>query len=199
MVIFGASGHAKVIIDCLEASNFVLKGIFDDDETKKELLGYKVFGSYDIAILPKEKLVIAIGNNQIRERLSKLIKHIFGVIKHPTALIHNNVLIEEGSVIFHYAIIQSSAKIGKHVIVNTKSSIDHDCIISDFVHIAPNATLCGGVTVGEGTLIGAGSVIIPNVKIGKWAIIGAGSVIIEDVPDFAVVVGNPGKIKRYNK
>lgn len=77
---------------------------------------------------------------------------------------------------------------------NTNASIDHDCHINDFVHISPNATVSGGVTVDEGTHIGAGATIIPSIKIGKWAKIGAGSIIIRDVPNYATVVGNPGRV-----
>ena len=79
-------------------------------------------------------------------------------------------------------------------IINTKASIDHDCIIEDFVHISPGAILCGNVQVGELSWIGAGSVIIQGIKIGKNVIIGAGTVVIHDVPDNVTIVGNPGKI-----
>lgn len=199
MLLYGASGHAKVIIDCLEASKILIDGIFDDDISKNRILDYNVLGKYDNLLLKDIEIIIAIGNNQIRKRLSEKIKHKFGKTIHPSATIQRNVLISEGSVIFHHAILQSSTKIGSHVIINTKASIDHDCIINNFVHIAPNATLCGGITIGEGALIGAGAVIIPNLKIGKWATIGAGAVVINDVPDNAVVLGNPAIIKKYNK
>jgi acetyltransferase EpsM len=86
----------------------------------------------------------------------------------------------------------------KHVIINTAASVDHDCKIADLVHISPNSTLCGNVKVGFGSHIGAGSVINPNITIGKWCIIGSGAVIIRDIPDYAIVVGNPGKIIKYN-
>jgi len=66
------------------------------------------------------------------------------------------------------------------------------------VHISPNASLAGDVYIGEGTHIGIGAVIIQGLKVGKWVTIGAGAVVINDIPDFAVVVGNPGKIKKYN-
>ena len=96
--------------------------------------------------------------------------------------------------------MQSSVKIGKHVIINTAASIDHDCIVEDFAHVSPNATLSGNVKVGEGSHIGAGAVIIPNITIGKWAMIGAGSDVTKNVPDYSVVVGNPArKIKTLNK
>ena len=91
-------------------------------------------------------------------------------------------------------VLQSGTKIGKHCIINTKASIDHDCIIDDFVHISPSVTLCGNIVVGEGTHVGAAATIIPNIKIGKWCVIGAGAVITKDVPDHSLVVGVPGKI-----
>ena len=94
-------------------------------------------------------------------------------------------------------VVNSGTKIGKHCIINSAAVVEHDYVIDDFVHVSPNATLTGGVEVGEGTYIGAAAVVIPNITIGKWVTIGA--VIINDVPDYAVVVGNPGKIINYNK
>ena len=78
--------------------------------------------------------------------------------------------------------------------MNTGASIDHECILGDYVHVSPHATLCGDVQVGEGSWIGAGAVVIPGVRIGKWCVIGAGSVVLHDVPDGVVAVGNPCKI-----
>jgi acetyltransferase EpsM len=95
--------------------------------------------------------------------------------------------------------VNSSTTIGAHCILNTNSSIDHDCILDNYVHISPNATLCGGISIGEGTHIGAGAVVIPGIKIGKWCTIGAGSVIINNIPDYSTVVGNPGKIIKQIK
>ena len=92
------------------------------------------------------------------------------------------------------SIVQASSIIGHHSILNTKSSIDHDCKIYDFVHISPGATLCGNVEIGTGTHVGAGATIIPNIKVGKWCIIGAGAVITKNIPDYSLVVGVPGKI-----
>ena len=70
----------------------------------------------------------------------------------------------------------------------------HDCKLDSFVHISPNAAICGGVKIGEGTQVGAGAVIIPNLNIGKWCKIGAGAVVVRNVPDGATVVGNPGRM-----
>ncbi|MGM1056644.1 MAG: hypothetical protein ACQEWG_12215 [Bacteroidota bacterium] len=77
--------------------------------------------------------------------------------------------------------------------------MEYDCENGDFVHISPNAALTGWVRIGEGSHIGIGAVVIPGIKIGRWTIIGAGAVIIKNIPDFATVVGNPGKIIRYTE
>lgn len=100
----------------------------------------------------------------------------------------------EGTVVFHHAVIQASAIIGRHCIVNTSSSTDHDCTLEDFVHISPHATLSGNVMVGEGTHIGAGATVIPGITVGKWCVIGAGAVVTEDIPDYATAVGVPARI-----
>ncbi|MCB9211121.1 MAG: acetyltransferase [Ignavibacteriales bacterium] len=200
MLLYGASGHAKVVIDCLESQNINITAIFDDDLNKKALLSYDVIGKYSEHLFPDDEIIISIGDNGIRKKVSEVIKHKFGNARHISASVSKNVNIGLGTVIFHKSILQSSVQVGKHVIINTAASIDHDCIIEDFVHISPNATLCGNVSVGEGTHIGAGAVIIPNIKIGKWAMVGAGSIVTKDVPDYSVVVGNPArKIKTINK
>lgn len=193
MLLYGATGHARVIIDCLESNQIPINGIFDDDISKKELLEYKVIGNYNPALFKDEELIISIGENEIRKKISEHVSHKFGKVVHKSATISKYSQISEGTVVFHKSIIQNSVIIGRHVIINTSASIDHDCIIEDFAHISPNATLCGGVKVGEGTQIGAGSVVIQNINIGKWCTIGAGAVVIKDIPDYSVVVGNPGR------
>jgi len=198
MLIYGASGHCKVIIDCLESQGKSIVGIFDDDLIKSKLLNYEVIGKYDAQKFEDEELIISIGDNKTRKSVSKLIKHKFGVAIHKSAIVSKNVFVDEGTVIIHNAVVQSSAVVGKHVIINTSASVDHDCILENFVHISPNATLCGNVKVGEGTQIGAGAVVIPSISIGKWSIIGAGAVVTKDVPDNVIVVGNPARIVKKN-
>lgn len=88
----------------------------------------------------------------------------FGKAFHPSAVISEESEINEGTVVMQGAIIQSDVRLGKHCIINTGASVDHECVIDDYVHISPHCTLCGNVQVGEGTWIGAGSTIIPGVK-----------------------------------
>lgn len=197
MLLYGASGHAKVLIDALKCNNEEIELLFDDDRDVTDLLNYKV-DSYDKNKYAEKELIVAIGNNRIRKKIVSIIKHRFGIIKCKFAIVSESSFIGEGSVILHGAIIQPFTQIGKHVIINTNSSVDHDCIINDFVHIAPGVAIAGGVSVGEGTLIGVGASVVPNVKIGNWCTIGAGSVVVNDLPDMAVAVGNPARIIKYN-
>lgn len=194
MLLYGASGHAKVIISCLRANEVSVVGIFDDDLSKKELKQTSVVGNYHPDYEPEEQLIISIGANHIRQKVAAFIQHRFGKAIHPSALIDNSVKVGEGSVVFHNAVLQADVQIGKHVIINTSASIDHECLIEGFVHIAPGAILCGNVRVGVGTLIGAGTIVTPNLQIGKSCLIAAGSVITKNIPDFAIVRGNPARV-----
>jgi len=199
MYLYGASGHAKVIIDILKSNGQIIQGIFDDNLSIKSLMNYPVIGLYDPSIVIDDQIIISIGSNELRQKVSKKIFSDFGTSIHKSAIVSDFSTVSIGSVVMHNAVVQPEVNVGKHVIINTSAVVEHDCVISDFVHISPNATICGNVFVGEGTHIGAGAVVIQGVKIGKWSIIGAGSVIIQDVPDNVVIVGNPGRIVKTNQ
>lgn len=190
ILLYGASGHGKVVIEILEAIGKKVDYVVDDNPEIKELLGYDVrqnTGVYDESI-------ISIGSPETRKKLSETInvKSYFTAI-HPSSIVSPRAVIGEGTVIMQGSIVQTCCEIGKHCIINTGASIDHDCKISDFVHVAPHATLCGGVKVGEGSWIGAGAVVKQYISVGKNCMIGARSVVLHDVPDGATVVGVPGK------
>ena len=195
-LLYGGSGHAKVIVECIHAKHGNVVGVFDDNPDSKGMNSIPFLGEYDEGN-HKYPLIISIGDNKVRETIAGEVKDFFGTIYHPSSCISPTVKIGEGSVVFHNVILQVDCLVGKHVILNSGASIDHECIIGDFVHISPQATLCGNVSIGEGTQIGAGATILPGIKVGAWATIGAGAVIIRDVPDYAIVVGNPGRIIRY--
>lgn len=198
--IFGCSGHARVIIDILLLMNDEIVSIFDDKPINSELLGFPVFDYNKVDFLnPDNNLIIAVGDNFTRKKLSKRWKGQYKIAIHPKAIVSSFSTINDGTVVMANAIVNSGARIGKHVIINSGALIEHDCVIKDFVHISPMASLAGNVLVGEGTQIGINATVKQGINIGKWATIGAGSVIIKDVPDYAVVVGNPGKIIRYNQ
>lgn len=195
--LYGASGHGKVIMDIAEAIGLSVDFFVDDDESISEFNGVQVIRKLDFYPIQG---VLAIGNNESRKSLAfEISEAVYPHVIHPRANVSNKVEIGEGTLVMAGATINAGVCIGSHVIVNTNSSIDHDCEISDFVHVSPNAALSGNVFVGEGTHVGIGASIIQGIKIGKWATLGAGAVIIKDVPDYAVVVGNPGRIIKYNR
>jgi len=203
ILMYGASGHSKVVSSIFESMGFVIEGIFDDYSGEKDIIKlnskYNIIKGYDKNYKPNIPLLISIGDNKVRALISKKIEHVYSKAIHTSSIIDNINCIGDGTAVFHHATIQRDVLIGRHCIVNTNASIDHDCTIQDFVHISPSATLCGNVSVGEGSHIGASATVIPNIKIGKWCIIGAGAIITKDIPDFSLVVGVPGKIIKILK
>lgn len=194
MLIYGAGGHAKVIISILKANGHIIKAVFDDDILKSNIADLPVSGRYNPDLFVDEKLIIAVGDNHSRRTLSEKIAHKFLKATHPSAVIDQSVTIGEGCCIMQNAVVQADAAIGIHVIINTASSVDHDCRIGDFVHIAPGAVLGGNVTIGENTLIGMGSIVVPGITIGKNCLISAGSVVTKNIKDGMIVRGNPARI-----
>lgn len=189
MILYGASGHGKVIIEILEANGVKVDYVVDDNPGITELLGYEVrrnTGKYDEAI-------ISIGSAQVRKMLvESLDVKTYPIAIHPSAIVSPRAKLGEGTVVMHGAIVQTCVEAGKHCIINTGASVDHDCKLGDYVHIAPQATLSGAVEVGDGSWIGAGAVVKQCIKIGSNCMIGAGAVVVKDVPDGVTVVGIPG-------
>lgn len=195
MYLYGASGHAKVIIEILEAGGITVDGLLDDNVQLQQLWEYKVFRPDLFDQYEGNEFVISIGSNKIRQQIAGRLPVHYGKAVHPKAIISRRAAVGDGTVIMGGVTVNADTVIGKHCILNTNASVDHDCRLGDFVHISPNVAVCGGVTIGEGSHIGAGAVIIPGVKIGHWAVIGAGCVVIRNVEDGQVVVGNPGHHK----
>jgi len=156
--LYGASGHAKVVVDILKSSNnYLIHGFFDDNKLMKDFQGIKFLGKLEEwNVTNKDKILITIGDNLIRKKITDSVKMAFFKAIHKSAIVSSSSNIEEGTVVMANTIINSESNIGKHCIINTASVIEHDCIIENFVHISPNATLAGNVKVGEGTHIGTG-------------------------------------------
>lgn len=200
VIIIGGGGHAKVLIDTLLLNNINILGIADADLSQKgnSLLGITVIGGDDAVFkhgFKKIQLVNGIGSVGLlikRQRVFDKFKDkgfTFTSVIHPSAVVASDAEICEGAQIMAGAIIQPGSRIGRNTIVNTKASVDHDCIIGDHVHIAPGVTLSGGVTVGAGTHIGTGATVIHGVCIGRGSVVGAGTLVLRDVPDGVTFVG----------
>ena len=201
VVILGANGQAKVIADIVKKSNDEVVGFLDDN---KEIQGNmifdnkKVLGTIRDEDIKKYKdcyFIIGIGSNQIRKNISEKYQNLkWYTAIHPNAIIANEVKIGEGTVIMAGAVINTGTKIGRHCIVNTSSSLDHDNILEDYVHISPGAHLAGTVKICERTWICAGVTIINNITIAENNIIGAGATVIKDINDIdSTYVGIPAE------
>ncbi|MNO83440.1 putative acetyltransferase EpsM [compost metagenome] len=203
-IIFGAGGHAKVVLDMLRANGDRILGVMDDRLESKEWNGLKVLGN--LKSLEKEEnpnigalFIIAIGQNESRKKVADFLEGKgakFGTVIHPSAIVGSNCSIGAGTVIMPNAVINADTAIGRHVIINTSSSVDHDCLIHDFAHISPGAHLAGGVSVGTGAHVGIGANVIPGIKIGNETVVGAGAAVINDLPDRVTAVGVPAVIKK---
>ena len=194
--VFGYGGHSKAIIEIARLNEYTIHTIHDQDENKLR----EAHGPYNVSnTIPKKishYFFIAVGNNYQRFELCNQVNALkYPLLIHPKAIVSKSVKIREGTVIMPGAIIQPGVEIGKHCIINSGAVIEHDCIIEDFVHIAPNSSLAGGVKVGKGTLIGIGSSVIPNIEIGSWTTIGAGSVVVSNIESNVTAFGIPCKVK----
>jgi sugar O-acyltransferase (sialic acid O-acetyltransferase NeuD family) len=205
--VFGASGHAKVVIDIIERQGeYAVAFLIDDDLSLKgkEIYGYPVRGGKDDLQRLRETEgvsagIVAIGSNGARARVARwLTENGFRLVSavHPSAQLARGVTIGAGTVVMAGAVINSDCAIGDNVIVNTRASVDHDCTIGNGVHLAPGVTLCGTVRVGEGTFVCAGATVIPNLTVGCNVTIGAGATVIRDAPEGVTLVGSPARIVR---
>jgi sugar O-acyltransferase (sialic acid O-acetyltransferase NeuD family) len=197
--VYGAGGHAQVVIDVLRARGIDVRHQYNDSPANQHpasrsvLPGIRIVGPDRFPRLDVP-LVLAVGINGERAELAQVLDADFGTAVHPTAIVAPTVRIGEGTVVLHGAMLQPHATLGRHVLINTGASVDHDCVIGDYAHISPQVALSGHVTVGEGTHVGVGAVVIPKVSIGRWCKVGAGTVVIQDVPDHCTVVGNPARV-----
>jgi sugar O-acyltransferase (sialic acid O-acetyltransferase NeuD family) len=204
LFVFGASGHAKVIVDIIEQQGIYRVGFILDDNPElwdREFYGYRVAGGRDVLLSRGKNSglsrgIVAIGSNRARASVAGwLVQNGFQLasVIHPGAAISRGVSIAAGTVVMAGAVINADTTIGDNVIINTGATIDHDCTVGNCVHIAPGATLCGTVTVGDGTFICAGAIVIPNLHIGASVVVGAGATVVRNVPDNVMVVGTPAR------
>lgn len=194
VVIIGASGHGKVIADTVLKSGDKVVGFLDDGfEKGTQIVGFSVLGkTEDYKNYADCEFVIAIGDSYIREKIANELPVKWYTAIHPTAVISSiDVEIGEGTVVMANAVINSSAKIGKHCIINTGAIVEHDNVLEDYVHLSPNVVLSGIVKVGKSTHIGAGSCTKQVLNIASDCVFGAGSVIVKDITESGTYAGVP--------
>ena len=208
IVIFGASGHGSVVLDCIEQeAKYKVVGFIDSFKKKgTEINGYTVLGSeHDLPLLiSKHQIfggIVAIGDNWTRnlvvDRILKIVPEFnFVSAVHSNAQIGKDVQIGKGSVVMPGVTINANAIIGNHCILNTNSSLDHDGFMNNYSSLAPNVCVGGNFILGRGSAICLGTNIIENITVGEYSIIGAGSLLVGNVSSCLVVYGAPAKIVR---
>lgn len=211
IVVFGASGHAKVVIDIIEKeSKYRIVGIFDPKfEKGMTFLGYPILGSENdlpgvIQNFPEIFGVVAIGDNWLRKKVVEKVQSVncslsFISCVHPSASIGKEVVVGKGTMVMPGVVINAGTTIGDFSILNSISSIDHDCNIGNYVSIAPGVIIGGNVLIGDSAIISLGAKVIHGRKIGKHALVGAGAVVLKDIEDYTVAYGIPAKKIRERK
>ncbi|EGR1581859.1 acetyltransferase [Vibrio parahaemolyticus] len=204
--ILGASGHGKVVAEIAELNGYTNIEFFDDRWPElQNVEHWPVKGNSETLLKVASHFnltVIAIGNNEVRLEKQKLLSIAgakFSVLEHPRATISRHSQLGVGTVVMAGAVINPFVKVGKACIINTASTIDHDCSLADGVHVSPGCNLAGGVTVGEGTWLGIGSQVKQLISIGAGVIVGAGATVVNRVPDFQTVVGTPAQLVNKSK
>lgn len=208
IIIFGASGHGSVVLDCIEKEGkYRFVGFIDSFQEKgTELNGYKVLGTeHDLPeLIDTYEIsggIVAIGDNWVRKLVVDRISNIvpdFNYIKvvHPAAEIGKGVQLGRGSIVMPGVTINANAVIGQHCILNTNSSLDHDGYMNHFSSLAPNVCIGGNFILGRGAAICLGSNIIENITVGSYSVVGAGSLVVGNVDSHVLVYGAPAKMIR---
>jgi UDP-perosamine 4-acetyltransferase len=205
-VILGGGGHARVVIDALQASNAACPvAVLDADRSLwgTDLLGVPIVGGDERlpALLSQGLETFVVGVGGVGDNSPRRALFMFGlkhglrplIVRHPAAVCSAAARIGEGSVLFAASVVNAGAVIGRNVIVNTGAIVEHDCVLGDHAHVATGARLASTVHVGEAAHIGAGATVRQRLRIGEGAVVGAGAVVVKDVEPWTVVIGVPAR------
>lgn len=210
LIVWGASGHAKVVADLSRLVGWEIVGFLDDIAVSRRgeaFFGSTVLGTLDHVLEGGRKYIdvqiaLGVGENEARLRVARLLADAgFGCVTliHPNATIAVSAQMNEGIVVAAGGHVGPDVLMGRAALVNTGAVVDHDCILGDGCHIAPHATLGGAVSIGVRTFVGANATVLPRLKIGSDTIVGAGSVVTRDLPDGVVAVGGPARVLRSSQ
>ena len=197
IVIIGASGHGKLAADIALKCGYTDIVFLDDNISIKNCGRHSVVGSNDRVEDIHGDVIVAIGNSAARRRIQESIEEErLAVLIHPDAVVAEDVTIGSGTVVMAGTVINPGSMIGRGCIINTCASVDHDCKLGDYVHVAVGAHLAGSVEVGDETWIGAGATVSNNIEICGRCMIGAGAVVVKDIEEAATYLGVPARQKQ---
>jgi sugar O-acyltransferase (sialic acid O-acetyltransferase NeuD family) len=209
-IMWGASGHAKVLYELILSQHGDVVALFDNQpDCKSPLPGIPVFiGRQGFEswfcnnhLLTPVAGIAAIGGDRGRDRVDYLELFRSRGLKtpsliHATAYVSDNSMVEDNCQLLAFAMLGVESVLGEATILNTRASVDHECVLGKGVHVAPGAVLCGCIHIGDYSFIGAGAVVLPRITIGSNVIVGAGSVVTRNLPDNIIAYGIPAKIVR---
>ncbi|MDX2009469.1 MAG: acetyltransferase [Myxococcaceae bacterium] len=197
--IYGAKGHGKVIAEMVLECGDEVGGFLDDGvPAGTPVLSSVVLGGFDaLARLPRGSWVaLGIGANRVRERIAqRLVDAGFrlATVVHPSAVISPSATVGEGTVVMALAVVSAEARVGRGVILNTRSVTEHECVVDDFAHLSPGATLGGQARIGKRTHVGLNASVIHLGTVGDDVTVGAGACVVRPVDSNLTVVGVPAR------
>ena len=205
VLLWGATGQAKVLRECLGHSGHLVVAVADNDPEVTApwpgvtlLRGWSECEGWLAARRSSPAFCVAVGGGRGGDRLAlheRLEQHGLTALTvvHPTAFVAADAQLGPGSQVLAQSAVGTEAVLGRSCIVNTGAVVEHECVLDAGVHVGPGARLAGLVRVGQRVFLGAGAIVLPRVTIGADAVVGAGAVVLEDVAAGAVVVGNPAR------
>jgi len=205
LVVIGAGGHAKVVVDAAERSDRNLYGLLDVDASRhgEPFLTTAIRGGDEL--LPRLKnegvthFIVGIGS--VGNPVARMRAFAAGiaaglepaVVIHPSAVVAASAQIGGGTLVAAGAVVNPSVRVGRNVIVNTQALVEHDAEVGSHAHLAPGCRVLGGCEIGDRSHIGAGAIVLQGVRVGSDVMVAAGAVVLGDVPDGATVMGVPAK------
>jgi sugar O-acyltransferase (sialic acid O-acetyltransferase NeuD family) len=204
IVLFGGSEHARVVIDIARRAGREVVAVVDDDRGKGGFAGVALLHDAEEAARrhPGAGWCVSIGDNFTRaavvERLQATIPALrfAAPLVHPAATVAEDAAIGDGTVVMAGVVINPGTAVGRHCIVNTGASLDHDNVLDDFCSVAPGVVTGGQVCIGRGSAVCIGACVQHGIRIGEHTVIGAGAVVLDDVPPNCVAYGVPCRVVR---
>lgn len=202
LIVWGAGGHGKVVIETASAvGRYDSILVVDDDAAKRggRVLGYVVAGPIaDIPRHPDDEVFLALGDNRTRATAydwCKAAGFTLATLLHPRAVISPSAAVQEGTLVMPLSVVNAEARIGRNCIINTGAVVEHDCLVGDHVHLSPGVKIGGNATIDAFAHVGIGAVVLPGISVGAGTTVGAGAVVVTNLPANIVAAGVPARIR----